>query len=292
MLTFTYGYKRLAIDLAHDLIGAILYAIGITIFTLPNQIAPGGVTGLATIANYLSGLPIGGVSIFLNIPLFFLAYKFLGTKFALKSMKSSLILSLMLDIFAGLNPPLYKGDQLLAGLFGGIFMGAGIAIIFSRGSTAGGTDIIARIIQKKLQHFPIGKAIIAIDFFVLVASMIVFQNIESGLVGLITLFTLTTVIDTIVYGIDKGKIIQVFSNHSQEIATSIIKETHRGVTFLKTVGAYTGEDRLVLMCVVRNSQYPVIKKIIYAHDPLALIVISQADEIIGSGFKVLEDNNK
>lgn len=278
----------LCIDLLCDLGGAVLFATGVCCFTAPNQIAPGGVTGIATILNYLAGFPIGITSFVLNLPLLLLALRVWGRPLTLKTLKSVAVLSLVTDlIFPWI--PVYTGNPLLAALFGGVCMGSGLAVVFLRGSTTGGTDIIGRYIQTKIPHVQIGRVLLMIDAVILAASALVYSNIETFLYGLAAMYTSSQVMDSILYGVNTGKIAFIVSSEREAIARAVIDKLERGGTFLKGQGAYSDENRDVLLCAVRLQQFPQLKKIVFEIDPNAFVMAVSADEILGYGFKRFEN---
>lgn len=277
--------KGFCTDLAYDLVGSVLYAAGIVCFVNPANMAPGGMSGVAILLNYLWGLPIGTMTIVLNIPLLILSYIFLGKSLTWKTVKSLVISSLMVDLVMARYAPIYAGDRMIGGVFGGVLMGAGLAIIFLRGSTTGGTDIISFLVKKWYPHVPIGRMIMVVDCIIIGVSVLVFGNLESALYGLISLYCCSMVIDSIIYGLDKGSMVMVVSEKNDEIASQIMDELERGVTLLKGQGAYTGTDRDVLMCAVRKQQFARVRSIIYEKDPNAFVIVSETSEVFGEGFK-------
>ena len=277
--------KGFCTDLAYDLVGSVLYAAGIVCFVNPANMAPGGMSGVAILLNYLWGLPIGTMTIVLNIPLLILSYIFLGKSLTWKTVKSLVISSLMVDLVMARYAPVYAGDRMIGGVFGGVLMGAGLAIIFLRGSTTGGTDIISFLVKKWYPHVPIGRMIMVVDCIIIGVSVLVFGNLESALYGLISLYCCSMVIDGIIYGLDKGSMVMVVSEKNDEIAAQIMDEPERGVTLLKGQGAYTGTDRDVLMCAVRKQQFARVRAIIYEKDPNAFVIVSETSEVLGEGFK-------
>ncbi len=278
-----------AADVIYDLVGSGLYMVGVSTFTAPNNIAPGGVTGLATIANSLWGVPIGTVTFAVNIPLLFLALKMWGKVLTLKTLKSVAIMSAVIDILS-VYMPRYEGDALLAAVFGGLCIGAGLGAIFSRESTTGGTDIVAGYIQERLPHIQIGKVILLIDALVLALAAVAYKNIETFLYGVVAIFVTTKIMDAIIYGVDTGKVAFIISEKKEEIAAEVLKSMDRGCTFLEAKGAYSEKDRDVLMCAVKKRQFPQLKKIAYELDESAFLIVVNADEILGYGFKEYDDN--
>lgn len=279
--------KNICLDLGADVLGSLVFATGIISFVGPAQIAPGGVSGISLILNYLWGLPIGTMSLILNIPLLILSYRYLGHHLTYKTIKSLVINTLMIDMVVTPFFPVYTGDRLLGAVFGGVAMGAGLAIIFLRGSTTGGTDIVSYLVQRRWPHISIGRAILMIDCVILGTSMVVFKSLEAGLFGMVSLFCSTRVIDTIIYGQDKGSMVTVVSERYEAIAKAIMEELQRGVTLLQGQGAYSGKETKVLICAVRKPQFARLKAIIYENDPKAFVVVSEAGEILGEGFKAI-----
>lgn len=284
--------KTWATDVLYDLIGAIIYAVSVHMFTAPNHIAPGGVTGIATLVNYLvSSAQIGTVSLLINIPLLLLSYRFLGKSMTIKTLKSVLIMSVVIDL-TGLFLPAYTDNPLLAALFGGVGIGAGLAVIFMRGGTTGGTDIAGRLLQLKFPHLPIGRAMMLVDCTVLFASSLVYGKLESALYGLIAIFTCSRVLDSLLYGMDVGKMALVVSDKNEEISKAIIEELDRGVTLLAGKGGYSGQERYVLMTAVRKNQFHKLKKLVSTIDPGAFLIVAEAGEIMGEGFRSIHDDLK
>lgn len=280
--------KNFCVDLVYDLVGSILFAVGIVCFVNPANLAPGGMSGIAILLNYLWGLPIGLMSTLLNVPLLILSCLFLGRSLTIKTVKSLLISSIMVDMVVTRLVPVYVGDQMIGAVFGGVLMGAGLAVIFLRGSTTGGTDIISFLVRKWYPHIPIGRLMMVVDCVILGISIVVFGNMEAGLYGLISLFCCTKVIDSIIYGLDKGSMVTVISAKNDEIAAQIMKELERGVTLLDGKGAYTGDKREVLICAVRKQQYGRLRAIVYENDPSAFMIVSETSEVLGEGFKAVK----
>ena len=278
--------KKLAANLFWELLCCVIYALGVHCFTAPNHIAPGGVTGLATLANYLWSMPIGVVTMAINLPMLFLAWKFLGRTFTTRTFVTVAMLSLVMDLLMPMIPT-YTGNPILAALFGGVCNGAGLGLVFMRGSTTGGTDIGSRLLQLKYPHMPVGRLILLLDAVVLALAAVVYRNIETLLYGMIAIYTSTQVIDKVLYGMDSGRLLIVMSEHHREIADQIIARVGRGVTFLNGEGAYSGQQRQVLLCAVRNHQYYRIKTIINEIDPKAFLIAAEASEILGYGFNPL-----
>ncbi|MDY5895290.1 MAG: YitT family protein [Oscillospiraceae bacterium] len=264
-------------------IGCSLYSIGVCCFAVPNSIAQSGFTGIAVIVNHLFSLPVGIVNLALNIPMLILMWIFLGRQLVARTLWVTVILSTALDVFGAIMPT-YTGDTLLASLFCGILEGAGLGLITITGATSGGTDIVARLIHKKWKFITIGKVVLVADALVIISSMIVFRSIESGLYAIITIFASTRLIDSMVYGTGNGKMLMIITEKPEEISKAIITSSHRGVSIVPVVGAYTGENKNMLICVARRHEIPGIIRTAKAIDHKTFIIVSEANEILGEGF--------
>lgn len=279
--------KALILDILFDIAGSFCIAVGTQLFSAPNQIAPGGVSGVAILINYLTGLPISALVLAINIPLLVLAWFFLGHRFAGRTIKSVLILTAMLEITENTLPQ-YHGDTFLAALYGGVIGGIGLALVFMRSSTTGGTDIVARLIQMKLPHVSVGKLLLAVDGCVLLAAALVYKNVENALFALISIFASSRLVDSIVYGLDMGNVMMIVSEQHDQISAKIIEQLNRSATLLEGIGTYTGQRRPVLMCAIRKSQMFEVKQIVFDIDPKAFIMAMEANEIFGEGFKPID----
>lgn len=278
--------KEFLLDVLLLTSGSTLYSVAIAIFTAPNKMAPGGITGISTILHYTIGTPIGTMIFVLNIPLFILGFRFIGGKFILKSIICTAITSVGIDFFSFL--PKYGGSKenmLLASLYGGLLSGIGLGLVFLRGATTGGTDIASKLLKLKWSYIPMGRMIMIIDTFIILISTIVFKSVDSGLYALIDLFVSSRAIDMILYGSDTGKMAIVISEKNIDIAQCITSEIGRGVTILKGRGFYTGTEKDVLMCAVRRPQTAKLRSIVKRTDPSAFIIMCEASDVIGEGFK-------
>lgn len=280
--------KELLLDSLFWFTGCALYAAGVLIFAVPNGIAQSGVTGLAIMFNHLLNTPVGLTYFIINIPLILLAWLRLGWKFVAKTLWVTVILSVMLDVFAPFFPE-YTGDKLLAALFCGAITGAGLALVFVRGATTGGTDILGRIIRKKWQHISMGRVILVSDALIVAAAAFVFKSMESALYASIVIFVCSRVIDYVLYGTGNGKMLMVVTDHATEISKAVTTQMKRGVTILPVQGGYTGQHKSMLICAVRSSEVSKLNRIIKHYDENPFIIISEAGEIVGEGFKLTEN---
>ena len=268
------------------LAGSFLFAVAVNVFTAPNNIAPGGLTGLATMINYLFGAPIGTTILVFNVPLFIWGVLQINFRFILKTLAATVISSVTIDLTAGLFPP-YQGDLMLAALFSGVLSGAGLGLIFMRGGTTGGTDLVANLIGRNFQHLSLGKLVLLVDLVVVLISAFVYRNYESPLYAIINIFVSSKLIDAVLYGADTGtgKMMFIISPKNKEIAQRIMTEISRGVTELRSRGAYRGEEGEVLLCAVRRSEVYKTQDIIRSVDPDAFVIVGDAGQISGEGFK-------
>ena len=270
--------------------GSVLYALSVNIFTLPNHIAPGGLTGVGTLINYLSGFPVGMSVILMNIPLFFFGGRVLGRDFLLKTVVATLLSSAIIDIAAPFVPA-YQGAPILAAIYGGVLSGAGLSLIFIRGGTTGGTDILAKLIKHALPHISLGHIILSLDAVILTGAAIIYKSIDSALYAIIVIFVSTTILDRSLYGVGSGKVVYVFSKEAEKIAKSITGDLDRGATLINTTGAYSGDEQKVVMCAVRKHEVFRIKKIVIQIDPTAFVIVGDVGQVMGKGFNSLENTD-
>lgn len=276
-------WRTFTLDLVFDLIGGIFYSIGIYTFAKTANFAPGGMSGLALIINYLWHLPIGVTTLVLNIPFVLFSYKIVGKKFLIKSLKTMLFCTFFLDIVFPHFPP-YSGNPLLAALFSGVFLGAGLAFIYMRGSSSGGTDFLTVSIKTLFPHLSIGLVTMSIDLFIIILGWPVFGNIDAVLYGLITTFVTSTVIDKIMYGIGAGKLMIIVTTKSSQVASKIDEICARGSTELRGIGTYTNRERQILLCACSKSEVYKLHSAVYRIDPEAFIMITETSEVFGEGF--------
>lgn len=280
-------------DVLFLLAGSLIYAVSVDVFTAPNKIAPGGVTGVSIMLNYLFHSPIGMISLLLNIPIFIWAIVEIGYKLVGKTILATVFLSFSIDIIAMVIPK-YQGDHMLAAIFGGILEGVGLSLVFMRGGTTGGTDMIARLLGRHFPHVSMGRLMLLVDTVVIISSAIVYHSIESALYAVIAIFVSTTIIDAILYGTDigTGKILYIMSESNNAIAKDILTDMERGVTVLKSRGGYSGREGEVLLCAVRRDEVFKVKEIVNTIDKNAFIIVGDAGEITGEGFRQVKPEDK
>lgn len=263
-------------------LGATVAALGLVLFLIPNKIAAGGVSGLATVIFYLTGYPTGLTMLALNIPLFIMAIKTMGINFLFRTFFGAVILSVAVDLLALMLVP-FTVDPLLSAVYGGLLMGIGLGIVARSGGSTGGTDLAARILHR-YAHLSIGQSLMLIDTIVIITAGVVF-NLELALYGLLSLFVTTKVLDAIQEGFSSAKAAFIISEQSDKIAQRVLKEMKRGVTALSGRGLYTGLDRQTLLCVVSRTEITQLKILVAEVDPKAFVILTDVKEVLGEGFK-------
>ncbi len=276
--------KIFLLDFLFFVFGSILYSIAVLTFLSPNEISPGGVTGVATVLNYLFSLPIGIMVFIINIPLLLWGFFKFGKSFVLKTALATGVVSAVLSISQAFLPKLHI-DLILASVFGGSLMGLGISIIMLRGSTTGGVDIIAKIINSRFPYLSVGKIMLFVDAVVVTLAAFIYKNTQSALYSVISLYSSARIMDLMLYGSDKGKIVYIISEHTQDIVYDILNVVKRGVTIIDVEGGFKGEQRKMIMCTVRRNEVHSVYKNVRNHDKNAFVVVAEAGEILGEGFK-------
>ena len=274
--------RQLLIDYTYILIGSAIVAITFNLFLLPNRIASGGVSGISTILNHVIGIEPAFTQWAFNIPLFILGVLLLGGfKYGVKTLVGTVFLPLV--VFLTRDWSVGFEDPLLGALFGGMGVGLGLGIVFRASASTGGTDLAAQIIHK-YSGISIGVCVFLIDGLIVITSAVVF-GIELALYALIALFVTGKTIDLVQMGVGYAKVALIISNHQEEVRQSILQDVDRGVTRLSGYGGYTDEERPVLMCVVNQSEVTKLKHIVKAVDPQAFVIVTNATEVLGEGFK-------
>ena len=285
--------KDLLLDALFILAGAVVYAAAVTSLTAPNNIAPGGVTGLCTMLNFLFGTPIGMMSFLINIPIVIWAVVEIGYKLVIRTMAAIALSSLLIDLFSGVMP-VYRGDPILVAVFSGACEGLGLSLTFIRGATTGGTDMVARLLERRMPQVSMGKLMLALDGVIVAASAVVFGSIENAMYACIDIFVCTSVIDTILYGTDvgTGKLFYVMSPRVREMGERVIREMDRTVTYLDSHGGYTKEPGETMLCVVRRFEVYQVQSIIREEDKNAFVIVGDAGQITGEGFRPMRSDDK
>lgn len=267
------------------IIGTFLMACSTAFFLLPNKLSTGGFSGLSTIAYYIFHVPVGTVMIILNVPLFIIAFFRIGKGFIFKSIFGTILLSVFIDILEQF--PAVTEDSFLACIYGGILMGIGTSIVLKANSSTGGSDLLSYIIRSFNDKFRSGDLIIGIDTGIIILSIIVFKEIEIGLYSAIAIYLMGKMIDIVFEGVNFTKVLFIISDQYQEIAKAIGSDIQRGSTGIYAKGMHSNDDKMMLFCVGSRNEIINIKKIATSIDKKAFIVIFNAREVWGKGFRLI-----
>jgi len=270
-------------EIAGVTLGVLLVALGLDMFLIPNKIAAGGVSGIATIIHYLIGAPVGVAILTLNIPLFVLGVYRLGLRFGFRSLYGTITLSLAVDLLAPVLP-VPTNDILLASLYGGVLSGLGLGLVFRFRGTTGGTDLAAAVLRT-YTGVNIGQLLFLVDGAVVLAAGIAFSSAELAMYTFITIFITAWLIDVVQEGISYAKALLIISERSDEIAKAIMADLDRGVTAWPAQGVYTGVRREILLSVVNRAEVTRLKDIVHGVDPRAFVILADVHEVLGEGFK-------
>lgn len=268
-------------------VGCLIGSASYPLFLVPHNIAPGGLTGVATILNFLFRLPVGITSFLLNIPLFLIGYRAMGRIFVFRSLIATVVFSLLIDVL-----PLQSmtSDPLLATLYGGVMLGIGLGLILRGGATTGGTDMVARMVHRRNPFITVGSFLFALDCVVVVTAGLLMGTSEA-LYALICIFVSAKVIDIVMVGMSSNKACFVMTGKWKKISERVMNELGRGVTHLLARGAYTGKENPVVLCVVSRQEIIQIKNIVQEEDESAFMFITEAHEALGEGFSKLKQED-
>jgi uncharacterized membrane-anchored protein YitT (DUF2179 family) len=270
-----------ALEYINVLIGSAIIALAFNVFLLPNQIASGGVSGISTILLSVFGWEPAYVQWAFNIPLFIAGVIFLGKQFGIKTLVGTIFLPFVVFLTKNINP--WTNDALLGALFGGIVVGLGLGIVFRGNGSTGGTDLAAQIITK-YTGLTLGTSVVLIDGLIVLSAALVF-DIERGLYALIALYVTSKTIDLVQVGFGRSKTAMIITNKQEEVREGILNKIDRGVTKLSAYGGFTDNERPVLMCVVDQREFTKLKQLVKSLDPSAFVVVMDASEVLGEGFK-------
>ncbi len=272
------------VDCAVIAAGAVLMGVALSVFMVPFKIAPGGVSGLATVLHYLTGLRVSVLIPLINIPIFIIGIIRLERDFLVKSVFGTVVLSIATETAAILPPP--TSDPLISAVFGGAVMGIGISAVLSRGGTTGGTDILVLVIRRSFSEVSVGRLYLLIDGAVIAMAGLAFSSGEVIFYSAVSLVVSTYMTDAALEGLNLARLVYIISDSNREICDRIYAELKRGVTGLNSVSMYSGRSGRILMCVIRKGQLPKLKKIIQDIDKDAFVIICDAKEVMGSGFEM------
>lgn len=276
-------FNHKLIDIVETIIGSFIMALAISLFLLPNQLSSGGLSGIATIFYYYAKIPMGTTILLLNIPLFLFARYKLGKGFVIKSLIGTVTLSISIDILDKFEP--LTQDRFLACIYGGIIIGLGTAIILKGNSSTGGSDLISNIVKKYNSNIRIGSVITIIDTIIVTLNVIFFREVEIGLYSAIGIYLMGKIVDIIFEGIYFTKLVIIISDKSQQISEIIGDKIGKGTTGLYGKGMYTNENKLVLMCAASRGDVAKVKETAKKIDPGCFVIIANAREVVGLGFK-------
>lgn len=271
-------------DAAAIIVGCFLTAASIVIFTVPNNIAPGGVSGLATALAHFTPISVGWWSLLLNAPLMLAGWRVMGFKALFKTGIATVMLTLLIEALTALVPG-YTNNVLLASVLGGVLLGVGIGILFLRGLSSGGTDLLSVMMLRVFPNIPIGTLLMLLDTLIVAVAVFVFKDIDVAMYSIVTIFVSSKVIDSMMAGMNYAKVIYIVTDHSDEVTNVINTQTDRGVTVMPAKGGYTGEDKNVLMTITRRIALSQTLHLIKKADPKAFIFVLDATEVHGEGFK-------
>lgn len=274
---------RIAIDYLVITVAAFIYAVGVSLFLDPNNLAPGGVTGIAIILNRLTGLETGTLILMINIPILCLGVWKFGIRFLLSTLYCTVMSSLATNLLAPYGP--LTTDPFLATLAGASLMAVSIGWVFKSGATTGGTDIIIKLLRLKFPHLKTGFFFLMTDIAIVSTSAFVFRDVDRALYAGVVVFVTSFLLDVVLYGRDGAKLIYIISDHAEKIAKRLLEDLDLGVTYVQGTGAYSGKDKKVIMCVIRKQLAPKAEEVVKEEDPQAFMIVTSATEIYGEGYK-------
>ncbi len=271
-------------------LGCALFSLGFDLFLQPNQINVGGVSGIGQLLTHLTGF--GSValwSVLINVPLFLVSIRGVGKKFFVGSLCGMLLSNLFLSLFERIPAPVT--EPLLATLYGGLLTGLGLGLVFVAGASTGGVDIVARLLRPSFPNFPIGRIMLAIDIVTVTLTGVVFGDINKALYSAVTLYVCSMVLDGVVYGLDYSVVALVISDQHQTICQEITSNLDRGITILRGQGYYSGQDKRVILCAIKKRQAAELKELVMGIDPAAFVILQEAHQVVGEGFKRYSKND-
>ena len=265
-------------------VGCALFGLGFDLFLEPNHMNAGGVSGIGQLLEHLLGFgSVAFWSLMINVPLFLISIKGVGREFFIGSLIGMLLMNLFIELFLLIPAP--ETEPLLAALYGGLLTGAGCGLIFISGASSGGVDILARLLRPKFPALPIGKIILAMDIITISLTGLVFGDVNKTLYSAVTLYVCSIALDGVVYGLDYSTVALIISDHHEAIAADITRKLERGVTMLDGRGYYSGQNKQVLLSAIKKRQAAELKQLVMDIDPNAFIILQEAHQVLGDGFK-------
>ena len=263
--------------------GSLVFALGFAFFLQPNDMSPGGISGLALVITEVLGFgSVGTLSILINLPLFVLGGLKIGKRFFFGSLLGMLLSSVMIDVFAALHVP--PTEPLLGVLYGGVICGLGLGVVFVSGTSTGGSDILVRLLKLRYRNVPIGQISMGFDAIVVILTGLVFQDLNKALYTGITAYLCGKVIDGVIYRFDYSTVALIISSEYEAIAEAIGRRLDRGATFLHGEGSYSHKQTKVVLAAVKRQQVAELKELVVELDPKAFIIVQEAHQVLGDGF--------
>lgn len=274
-----------ALDILIIALGSLLYALAFDLFFLPNGLNSGGVTGLAMVFQKVTGLgSIGVVAIIANVPLFLAGFRRLGGKFFFGSLLGMLLSNAAIDTLV-LVLPAVEVEPLLAALYGGLLAGAGLGLVFLRGASTGGSDIAVRLVQLRWRSLSMGRVMLLFDLLTVALTGIAYRDLNNALYSAVALYVSSIVLDAVIYGLDYSQVALIISDRYPEIVAAIDEKLDRGATLLHGSGAYTGSEKQVVLVALKKKQLPQLKEAIAQIDRNAFVIVQDAHQVQGEGFR-------
>ncbi len=270
-------------------LGCVLYSVGFQFFMFPNNIVSGGVTGIAMILNRFTHWPVGMTVLVMNIPLFLIAWKHFGPGFLIGSLVGTAVSSVFVDLLA-MTGVVATNDPMLGSIIGGVAKGAGLGMIYFVGASTGGIDIVAKMLRERYQQINFGTIVLIIDVVVVIAYALVLEQYECAMYSLIGMYVVSKVVDLLLYGMDNSSLCYIISEKSDELSQEIISgHVHRGVTILEGTGAYSHQDKHVIMCVIKRTQMGEMRRLVRRVDEHAFFIVTDAKNVFGNGFESISE---
>jgi uncharacterized membrane-anchored protein YitT (DUF2179 family) len=283
--------KKNLLDYPIIVLGGAIYALAVVMFLEPNNIVPGGLTGIAMMIHYkIPQVPIGLAVLVMNLPLFAIGWRLLGHRFLIRTLIGTLSSTLVIDGFQAINIPIPEAEPLAASVLGGVLVGVGLGLVYGKGATTGGSDIAARLLKIPFPATQIGSLLLFVDGCVILSAVFVFGSVNNAFFAIVGVFTATQIADLLLYGSHAQWAAYIMSEKNDEIKDSIIEKLGRGVTFLQAEGGYTGNPQKVILCAVRRQQISALKALAKEIDPHAFIIVSKTYEVLGEGFGTYDKN--
>ena len=272
------------LDILKMILGSAMVAAAFQFFTFPNSIVSGGVTGIAQIVHLLSNLPTGVLNIVLNIPLFIICWRHLGLRVLIGALAVMIMVSAFIDLFA-LTKVAATDDPLLASVYGGVLNGAGYGLVYTTGVTGGGIDILAKLLRRKYPHINFGNFILVMNVMVVLTFAVLFHKYESCMYTMIEMFISSKVINLLLYGSNVSTVCYIISSVPAEISDAINRDMHRGVTFLRGQGGWSGHDQPVILCVIKRPEIAQMRALVREVDANAFFIVTEAKDVFGKNFE-------